>query len=197
MKMLVPVLAAVASLPVLASADDRPNVLVVLSDDHSAAHVGCYGNPDIRTPNLDRFAAQGMRFDRAYVTSPQCVPSRASILTGRSPVAIQMTRFSAPLPAEVEVFPQRLRAAGYFAGVAGRTYHLDGSRLPKESRRVFEEHRLRTFPDRLDYVKTGGSREQALAQLREFLDLVPEGRPFVLQLSFSDPHRPLDSNAIP
>jgi arylsulfatase A-like enzyme len=175
----------------------RPNILLVLSDDHSAPHVGCYGNKDIRTPNLDRFAKEGMRFDRAYVTCPQCVPSRASIMTGRSPVAIQMTRFSAPLPAEVKVFPELLRARGYYAGVAGRTYHLDGSRLPPESQKVFEKYGLRTFPKRLDYVKVSGNRAQILAQYREFLDGVPKGKPFVLQLCFSDPHRPLDRNAIP
>ncbi len=181
-----------------AAAVERPNILLVLSDDHSAPHVGCYGNPDIRTPNLDGFAAQGMRFDRAYVTCPQCVPSRASIMSGRSPVAIQMTRFSAPLPAEVKVFPELLRAEGYFAGVAGRSYHLDGSgRQPPETERVFERHGLRTFPKRLDFVKTGAGGRQILAQFTEFLDLVPEGRPFVLQLCFNDPHRPLDRNAIP
>src|SRR5580692_3268154 len=104
-------------------AADRPNILLVLSDDHSAAHVGCYGNPDIRTPNLDRFAGEGMRFDRAYVACPQCVPSRAAIMTGRSPVGIQMTRFTAPLPIDVLIYPELLKAAGYFAGVAGRTFH--------------------------------------------------------------------------
>src|SRR3954463_13746356 len=92
------------------SAEDRPNVLVVLTDDHSVPHVGCYGNAEIRTPNLDRFAAQGMRFDRAYVTCPQCVPSRSSIMSGRSPIDTQMTRFSAPLPAQIKVFPELLRA---------------------------------------------------------------------------------------
>src|SRR5688500_1094454 len=71
-----------------AQASERPNILLILSDDHSAPHVGCYGNPDIRTPNLDRLAGEGMRFDSAFVTCPQCVPSRASIMTGRSPVAI-------------------------------------------------------------------------------------------------------------
>lgn len=175
----------------------RPNVLLVLTDDHSVPHVGCYGNREIRTPNLDRFAAEGMRFDRAYTSSPQCVPSRASIMTGRSAVAIGMTRFSAPLPREVKSYPELLRAAGYFTGVAGRTYHLDGSRLPPESRTVFEEHRLRTFPDRLDFVKVGGSPAQMLAQYREFLDAVPQGKPFFLQLCSSDPHRPLDRGAIP
>jgi arylsulfatase A-like enzyme len=174
----------------------RPNILVVLSDDHSVPHVGCYDNPDIRTPHLDTMAARGMRFTRAYVTTPQCVPSRASIMTGRCPISIQMTRFSAPLPRDVITYPEILRSAGYFTGVAGRTYHLDGSALPPQSARVFQEHKLKTFPDRLDYVKTGGGNAVALRQFREFLSLVPTGRPFFLQLCSGDPHRPLDRNAI-
>jgi arylsulfatase A-like enzyme len=174
----------------------RPNILIVLSDDQSVPHVGCYGNPDIRTPNLDKFAAQGMRFDRAYVTTPQCMPSRASMMTGRSPVAIQMTRFTAPLPIEIRIYPETLRAQGYFTGVAGRTYHLDGANVPQESKKVFDEHKLQTFPRRLDYVKTTGKRLEMLAQYREFLKQVPKGQPFYLQLCFSDPHRPYDKNAI-
>src|SRR5687767_11970955 len=122
------VLLAAGLLPAAACAADKapPNVLVVLSDDHAAAHLGCYGNADIKTPNFDAFAREATRFDRAYVTSPQCVPSRASIMTGRSPVAIGMTRFSAPLPADVITWPEVLRKKGYYTGVAGRTYHLDG-----------------------------------------------------------------------
>src|SRR5439155_22429052 len=113
----------------------------VLSADKPVPHVACYGNADIRTPNLDKFAAEGLRFDRAYVACPQCVPSRAAIMTGRSPVAVQMTRFSAPLAAEYKAFPELLRAAGYYSGVAGRTYHLDGpagGRTPSETKRVFD-----------------------------------------------------------
>src|SRR5687768_12577079 len=113
--------------PLAFSSAASPNVLIILSDDHSAPHVGCYGNPDVRTPNLDRLAADGIRFDRAYVTAPQCVPSRASILTGRHPIDIGMTRFSAALPQDVRMFPERLRAErSYFAGLCGRGYHLDG-----------------------------------------------------------------------
>ncbi|HEY1375943.1 MAG TPA: sulfatase, partial [Gemmataceae bacterium] len=193
---LAPLIALTASAP----AADRPNILLVLSDDHSVPHVGCYGNRDIKTPNLDRFAAGGVRFDRAYVACPQCVPSRASIMTGRSPVAVQMTRFSAPLAAEYKVFPELLRAAGYYSGVAGRTYHLDGAanaRTTPEAKRVFEEHGLVTFPKRLDFVKTTAGGPNILAQYREFLDSVPQGKPFVLELCFNDPHRPLDRNAIP
>lgn len=186
--------------PALAQAGARPNVLLVLSDDHSAAHVGVYGNADIKTPNLDKFASQGMRFGRAYVAAPQCVPSRAALMTGRSPVALQMTRFSAPLPIEHKTWLEVLRTAGWFTGVAGRTYHLDGSALPPESQVVFDEHQLKTFERRLDFVRTGGGGRPihigAVEQFREFLDQV-KGKPFALQLCFSDPHRPLDANAIP
>jgi arylsulfatase A-like enzyme len=189
-------LASSASLAAAQTAGARPNILLVLSDDHSVPHVGCYNNPDIQTPNLDRFAAEGMRFDRAYVACPQCVPSRASIMTGRSPVAIQMTRFSAPLAADVRTYPEALRAHGYYTGVGGRTYHLDGAERAAISRAVFDKYNLRTFQNRLDYVKSG-PRPQILPQLNEFLDQVPKGRPFFMQLCSNDPHRPLDRNAIP
>ena len=76
----------------------KPNLLLVLSDDHSAPHLGCYGTADIKTPHLDRFASEGMRFDRAYVACPQCVPSRATFMTGRSPVCSD-TSSSGPFPA--------------------------------------------------------------------------------------------------
>ena len=179
----------------LHAAEPQLNVLLILSDDHSYPHVGCYGNKDILTPNLDKFAAQGMRFDRAYVTSPQCVPSRASIFTGRSPVAIAMSRFSAPLPRDIKTYPEALRAAGWFAGVAGRTYHMDGAvtRSAPETQVVFEKYKLATFPDRLDYVKIGSGSEAGLAQFREFLDLKPAEKPFFLQLCSNDPHRPLNT----
>jgi N-sulfoglucosamine sulfohydrolase len=178
------------------AAPQQPNILFVLSDDQSAAHVACYGNPDVQTPNIDRLAKEGIRFERAYVASPQCVPSRASLMTGRSPVAIDMTRFSAPLPAEYKVYPEILRSAGYFSGVAGRTYHLDGGRSAA-SRRLYDEKHLETFPDRLDFVKSTGERPEMLAQYEEFLDAVPAGKPFCLQLCFSDPHRPYTSEDIP
>ena len=58
------------------------------------------------------------------------------MMTGRSPVAVGMSRFSAPLAAEIKIYPEVLRAHGYFTGVAGRTYHLDGSRNPPESEKV-------------------------------------------------------------
>ncbi|MGB8166954.1 MAG: sulfatase [Chthoniobacteraceae bacterium] len=194
MKRLFLAVAVLLSPLALRAAEPKLNVLLILSDDHSYPHVGCYGNTDIKTPNLDKFAAQGMRFDRAYVTCPQCVPSRASIFTGRSPVAIDMSRFSAPLPRDVKTYPEALRAAGWFTGVAGRTYHMDGAATSAESRAVFEKYQLQTFHDRLDFVKQAGDNDVSLAQFREFLDAKPAEKPFFLQLCSNDPHRPLNTH---
>lgn len=197
-------LALLVVLSVLSSAAAAgPNMLLFVSDDHSAAHLGCYGNADVRSPNLDRFAASGVRFDRAYVTASQCVPSRASLMTGRSPVRIRMTRFSAPLPADVVTFPELLRQAGYFTGVAGRSYHLDGARTSDASARVFNQHNLQTFSNRLDYVRAVSGNQgsdyndRVLEQFRDFLDHVPQNKSFCLQLCTSDPHRPFDREHIP
>lgn len=198
MKYPVPTFAALLLAPLawLTAAESKPNVLLILTDDHSVPHVGCYGDKDIMTPNLDKFAAEGMRFDRAYVTCPQCVPSRASIFTGRSPVDIDMSRFSAPLPRAIKTYPEALRAAGWFTGVAGRTYHMDGAvtGMPPETLKVFDKYKLITFPDRLNYVKVGSGSEAQFAQFREFLDLKPAEKPFFLQLSSNDPHRPLNTH---
>jgi arylsulfatase A-like enzyme len=160
--------------------------------------LGSYGDPVIRTPNLDRFAVEGMRLDRAYVTAPQCSPSRASLFTGRAPQRIGVTRLATPLPPEVVTFPERLRAVGYFTGMCRRCYHLDGQCLsdPKLAA-IYERHQLQTFQQRLDFVRVSGNRQDTVAQMHEFFDAVPDGTPFFLQVSFNDPHRPFQSNAIP
>src|SRR5580693_8184392 len=77
---LVPALAATA---VSAQAPKRPNIVVIVTDDHGVGDVGCYGNPEVRTPNLDRLAASGVRFTEWYSNAPICSASRASILTGK------------------------------------------------------------------------------------------------------------------
>src|SRR6187401_2136920 len=110
-------LTAMAALTSPVSAATRPNILHIMSDDHSYPHLGCYGNTDIKTPNLDKLAAQGIRKDRAYVGCPQCVPSRATIMTRRSAVDIDMSRFSAPLPRDVLTSHEHLRKARYYTGV--------------------------------------------------------------------------------
>lgn len=176
-----------------------PNILLIISDDHSGAHLGSEGDPNIKTPRLDQLASEGMRFRRMYVSASQCVPSRAALMTGRSPVAIQMTRFSAPLPADVASFPEWLRARGYFTGICGRSFHLDGSanaNSAPETDEILKRHQLRTFANRVDWLSNAPFRREAIPDLvRTYLKMIPAGKPFFLQVGFSDPHRPYDDNA--
>ncbi|MFZ5828969.1 MAG: sulfatase [Planctomycetota bacterium] len=171
------------------SAAERPNILFLLSDDHSYPFLSCYGDGNVDTPSLDGLAAEGMKFHRFFTAAPQCVPSRAALMTGRSPVAARITRFSSPLPRDEVTFPELLREkAGYYTGVCGRSYHLDGSsKIGRAVARVFQEHGMKTFADRLDYLRTGGDGQVA-AQVAEFLDQKPADKPFFLWANFSDPH---------
>jgi arylsulfatase A-like enzyme len=176
------------------AAASRPNILFLLSDDHSYPYLGCYGNKDVQTPNLDRFAAQGIRFDRMFVGCPQCVPSRATLMTGRSPVAVRMVRFTSPLPAELPALPDLLRdQAGYFTGVGGRSYHLDGPggggrHACPEIFGTMQKHGLCTFTNRVDYVEKGGGLRDFGGKLAAFLDAAPKDKPWFFWLGFSDPH---------
>ncbi|MEO0413764.1 MAG: sulfatase-like hydrolase/transferase, partial [Verrucomicrobiota bacterium] len=114
----------------ISAKDERPNILLILSDDHSVPHLGAYDCPNCLryglTPNLDKFAKEGMRFDRAYTTAPQCAPSRTSIFAGRSPVGVRATRFAQPAQPHIPLFTDALRESGYWVGMDGRHQHLDG-----------------------------------------------------------------------
>ena len=192
--LIVLVLAPLAALHAAGAPAPKPNILFLLSDDHSYPYLGCYGNRDVRTPNLDRLASQGMRFDRMFVGCPQCVPSRACLMTGRSAVAVRMVRFTSPLPAELPALPDLLRdGAGYFTGVAGRSYHLDGP--PTTGQRgaptiggTLDRYELRRFTDRVDYVEEVGAMRDFGGKLARFLDAAPKGKPWFFWLGFSDPH---------
>ena len=175
-----------------------PNILFVLSDDHSYPYLHCYGATEMKTPNLDRLAAEGIKFHRMFTTAPQCVPSRASIMTGRSPVACRITRFSSPLPRDEITFPEILRKeGGYFVGVLGRTYHLDGSgRGPEVSDRVFDAHHLYTFTERFDYVDAS-NQEAVPLRMKEFFDHRPKEKPYFLWVNFNDPHHPWNTGKNP
>lgn len=63
----------------------KPNIVLFITDQHKADHLGAYGNPIVKTPNLDALAAKGWRADRFYVASPICMPNRSSLMTGRMP----------------------------------------------------------------------------------------------------------------
>lgn len=100
-----------------AAPDPRPNILWILADD-LGPELGCYGYPLVRTPHLDRFAAEGVRFTHAFTTAPVCSSSRSALFTGRYQTAIgahhHRTADPQPLPAGVRTVTDHLRAAGYF-----------------------------------------------------------------------------------
>ncbi|MFO1490392.1 MAG: sulfatase [Kiritimatiellia bacterium] len=172
-------------------AAERPNLLLLLGDDHSYPFLSCYGDANVRTPTLDRLAGEGMRFHGFFTSAPQCVPSRAALMTGRSPVAARITRFSSPLPREEVTLPELLRGqAGYFTGVCGRTFHLDGanSKAP-ELNALLERHGMKTFAERVDYLDVSKG-EGVEAKVSEFLDRKPAGKPFFLWVNFNNPHHP-------
>src|SRR3954471_12841638 len=106
----------------LAVAEEKPNIIMIYADDLGYGDLGCYGNPSIRTPNLDRMAAEGMRFTDFYSAAEVCTPSRAALLTGRYAIRSGMCsddyrvlrpRSKGPLPAGEVTLPELLKGRGY------------------------------------------------------------------------------------
>lgn len=121
----------------------RPNILLIYSDDHGWADLGIQGvDRDIRTPNLDQLAKDGVRFTRGYASAPQCMPSRAAVITGRYQQRFGLEdNNKGPLPLSEITIAERLKPAGYISGFVGKS-HLDmgGEKGTEKSSRVVMTH---------------------------------------------------------
>jgi len=124
---------------------DRPNILILMTDQQRADHMGCAGHPLLQTPNMDRLAAEGMRFSHCCTCSPICMPARASFISGLYPHNHNMWHNSGQLPEHEESIFRRLQQAGY------RTAHIGKSHYYPHTGQHLKDHepymRARGFDD--------------------------------------------------
>ena len=117
-----------------AQAAKRPNIVVILTDDHRYDAMGFLGHPFLKTPNFDRLAAEGVHFKNAYVTTSLCSPSRASILTGLYAHNHHVVDNYNPVSKSLTFFPELLQKAGYQTAFIGK-WHMGDS---EEKQRGFD-----------------------------------------------------------
>ena len=103
---------------------DRPNILILYTDQQRWDALGANGNNDIQTPNLDRLATEGVNFSRYFVQNPVCMPSRVSFLTGQYPSTLRITRMGIPVPDDTITLPKMLRNYGYCSANVGKLHFL-------------------------------------------------------------------------
>lgn len=158
----------------------RPNILLIISEDNGP-QLSCYGDPFVRTPHLDRLAAEGLRFQRAFVAQAGCSQSRASLLTGLYPhqhgqIGLATWGFRMYRP-DLPTLPGLLRAAGYRTGIIGKLHVNPESAFPFDFSRIpvanFQRRNLG------DYARSAS----------EFLS-TDKDRPFLLQVNFPEAHDP-------
>ncbi|MHB8901632.1 MAG: sulfatase family protein [Thermoguttaceae bacterium] len=191
----------------LAPAADRPaNLVLILTDNHGAWTLGCYGNPDIRTPHIDRLAAEGTLFERCYSSNAVCSPTRATLLTGLMPSqhgvhcflgagGVQIGPGAYNTLEEIRSLPEILADAGYACGLTGK-WHLGDNLHPHErfsywvtmphgatsefyDAQVIENGQLRTEPQYLTDFWT----DHAVRFIEQNRD-----RPFFLYLPYNGPY---------
>ncbi|MEO0477596.1 MAG: sulfatase, partial [Planctomycetota bacterium] len=164
-----------------AFAADRPNVLLITTDDLNWDSLGCFGN-ELKgvTPNLDALAKQGTRFEHAYVTIAICQPGRAAIMTARYPHRNGALGFD-KINKGVPTLPETLRKAGYYTAVIGKASHTVPSRHATAFDQTFNRHDL-GFGRSLEKYRAVTAGQIAKAKQQR--------KPFFLNVNLHDPHRP-------
>lgn len=107
---------------------DPPNIIVFIADDVSWDDVGCYGNPDVKTPTIDKLASKGIKYNNFYLTASSCSPSRNSILAGRYPHNTGAAELHSQPPASMLSFTEVLQNHGYYTGFSGKFHSHDFAR---------------------------------------------------------------------
>lgn len=196
------------------SASKKPNILFILSDQHNASFMGCAGNELVNTPNLDMLASQGVLFENAYCQNPLCVPSRASMLTGRYSKDLGIYDNRHILESGSTTIPKVFAENGYKTCVIGKT-HFNGEQYQGYQQRPYgdlygqahqpDPARTEPAPDSGlgDVLGNAGATgiplpltqtEICVAEAAKWLQThaaQKDAQPFMLSVNFDKPHFPL------
>ncbi|MBD7969195.1 sulfatase-like hydrolase/transferase [Paenibacillus gallinarum] len=193
------------------SKENKPNIVFILSDDQGAWAMGCAGNTEVRTPSLDRLAAEGMRFSSFFCTSPVCSPARASLMTGRIPSQHGVHDWirsgnvgERPIEylRDQTAYTELLAAAGYTCGISGK-WHLGDSLRPQKGFSHWYVHQQGGGPyydapmirDGEMVTESGYLTDVITDDALHFLDQQGDDSPFYLSVHFTAPHSPwIDSH---
>ena len=186
------------------SAPPPPNIVFILCDDLGINDLHCYGRLDHHTPNLDRLASQGIRFTSAYCAQAICSPSRAAILTGKTPARLHLTTYlpgrpdttsqkvlhpeiELQVPLSEKMLPQYFKDAGYVSGAFGK-WHVGGTGFgPLEHGfDLYHPGHENTKPSATE----GGKGEYDLTTAAEQFIETNQNRPFLVYLAHNSPHIP-------
>jgi arylsulfatase A-like enzyme len=184
-----------------------PNILFILCDDLGINDLHCYGRQDHHTPNLDRLAAQGMRFTSAYCAQPICSPSRAAILTGKTPARLHLTTYlpgrpdcasqkvlhpeiEMQVPLSEKMLPKYFKEAGYISAAIGK-WHVGGKGFEplEHGFDVYHPGKAVTKPSPTE----GGKGEYDLTAFAEQFIETNKANPFFVYLAHNAPHIPYDA----
>jgi len=174
-----------------------PNIVLIIADDMNWNDCGAYGHPHIQTPNIDRLATDGMRFDHAYLTASSCSPSRASIITGRYPHNTGAEQLHWAMPEGTQTFVKQLKDRGYYTAAAGKWHmgnnvraHFDdiheadvsGFQLPTGDGKAPPKMVAKMPSGCEDWIPTLKAR--------------PKDKPFFMWFAALDPHRAYEKGAL-
>lgn len=159
------------------NAAEKPNVLIIMADDCTYRDLPMYGGENAKTPNLERFASQGLTFNRAYVCEAMCQPCRAALYSGQFPMRNGCAWNHSASRNETKSLPQHLSPLGYRVGIAGKVHVKPDQAYPFENVAGFEPNCVRN-----------PTRPQDLSAVHEFM--TRDANPFCLVIALVEPHVP-------